>query len=199
MHSRLFLSLFVALGFASLAADLKPLQIGSTVPEVTVRSEDDREVKLGELVKTKPTVLIFYRGGWCPFCTKHLQALAGIQEEVRSAGAQLVAISMDLPSKLKGTPGREKLTYTLLSDSEAKAARAFGIAFQVENEVVARYKSSYGIDLEAMSGRTHHLLPHPAVFVVDRSGTVRFAHVNPDYQQRLEPSKILEAVRAARP
>ncbi|MCC6235823.1 MAG: redoxin domain-containing protein, partial [Verrucomicrobiales bacterium] len=86
MHFRLFLSLFVAVGFASLAADLKPLQIGSTVPEVTLRSEDDREVKLGELVKTKPTVLIFYRGGWCPFCTKHLQALAGIQEEVRSAG-----------------------------------------------------------------------------------------------------------------
>ncbi|MCC6234011.1 MAG: redoxin domain-containing protein, partial [Verrucomicrobiales bacterium] len=86
MLIRVLIPVLFTLGFAVAAAELKPLQVGEKIPEVTLRSEDDREVKLGELVKTKPTVLIFYRGGWCPFCTKHLQALAGIQEEVRSAG-----------------------------------------------------------------------------------------------------------------
>jgi peroxiredoxin len=196
MITRLLLLLALATGLATTAAEPKPLKIGDKIPDVTLRSEEDREVKLREVVAARKTVLIFYRGGWCPFCTKHLQALAGIQDELRSAGSQIVAISMDQPSKLKGTPGRDKLTYTLLSDSDAKAAQAFGIAFKVEDQTVARYKSSYGLDLEEESGRTHHLLPHPAVYVVEPSGTLRFAHVNQDYKQRLEPAKILEAVRS---
>jgi len=198
MMTRLLALAAVVIGVAANAAELKSLGIGDKIPDVTLRSEEDREVRLRQLVAAKPTVLIFYRGGWCPFCTKHLQALADIQDELRSAGSQLVAISMDQPSKLAATPGRGKLGYTLLSDSEAKAAQAFGIAFKVADELVARYKSSFGIDLEAASGRAHHILPHPAVFVVSPSGEIRFAHVNSDYKVRLEPTRILDAVRAAR-
>jgi len=198
MFNHLLLLSALAFGFATIAGEPNPLRIGDKIPDVTLRSEEDREVKLRDLVAAKPTVVVFYRGGWCPFCTKHLQALAGIQEELRSAGSQLVAISTDQPSKLAATPGRDKLGYTLLSDSDAKAAQAFGIAFKVDDQLVARYKSSFGIDLEAASGRTHHMLPHPAVFVVGPSGTIRFAHVNSDYKVRLEPAKILQAVRAAR-
>jgi len=198
MFNHLLLLSALAFGFATIAGEPNPLRIGDKIPDVTLRSEEDREVKLRDLVAAKPTVVVFYRGGWCPFCTKHLQALAGIQEELRSAGSQLVAISTDQPFKLAATPGRDKLGYTLLSDSDANAAQAFGIAFKVDDQLVARYKSSFGIDLEAASGRTHHMLPHPAVFVVGPSGTIRFAHVNSDYKVRLEPAKILQAARAAR-
>ncbi len=48
----------------------------------------------------------------------------------------------------------------------------------------------------ALDGKTHHLLPHPAVFVVDAKGAIRFAHVNPDYRQRLDPQAILKAARS---
>lgn len=82
----------------------------------------------------------------------------------------------------------------MLSDSEA-VAKAFGIAFQVEDDLVKKYKDSYKIDLEAASGQTHHILPHPAVYVVNRAGKIQFAYGNPDYKVRLEPAKILEQVR----
>jgi peroxiredoxin len=172
-----------------------PLKVGDRVPDVTLRTEKDTTVRLRELVSEKPTVLIFYRGGWCPFCTRHLQDLAGIEEPLRKQGAQLLAISMDQPGKLKQTPDREKLGCRLLSDSDAEAAKAFGIAFRVEDSLVQKYKDSYNIDLEAASGRKHHILPHPAVFVTDTNGVIRFAHVNPDYRVRLSPAKILEAAQ----
>ena len=180
------------------AADApRPLAVGDAIPDVTLRTEEDREVSLRKLVSAKPTVLIFYRGGWCPFCTRHLSDLVGIEEDIETAGAQLLAISMDQPAKLRETPQRDKLGYRLLSDGDAAAAKAFGIAFQVEDALVKKYKDAYRIDLEAASGRTHHLLPHPAVFVVDTDGRIRFAHVNPDYKVRLEPKRILEAAKAA--
>lgn len=174
-----------------------PLKVGDSIPDVKLRTEDDREVSLRKLVSEKPTVLIFYRGGWCPFCNRQLQSLAGIEDDLNKAGVQLLAISMDQPAKLKATPDREKLHYRLLSDSDAAAATAFGIAFKVDDKTVEKYKG-YGINLDAASGRDHHILPHPAVFVADTNGAIRFAHVNPDYKVRLEPAKVLEAARAAK-
>ena len=138
-------------------------------------------------------MLIFYRGGWCPFCTRHLKDLAGIEDDLNKAGAQLFAISMDTPAKLKATPARDQLHYRLLSDSDAVAIKAFGIAFKVDDATVEKYKG-YGINLDAASGKDHHLLPHPAVFVTNTNGVIRFAHVNADYKVRLEPKKILAAV-----
>lgn len=171
-------------------------KIGDTVPDVKLLTEDDAAVSLREVVKEKPAVLIFYRGGWCPYCNRHLGALAEIEGKVLAAGYQILAISPDQPAKLKATPDREKLGYRLLSDRKAKAAQALGITFQVPAELVAKYKNEYQIDLEAASGETHHLLPHPAVFVVERDGVIRYAHVNPDYKIRLTPEEILAVIEA---
>ena len=174
----------------------KPLEVGDSIPDVKLRTEENEQVSLRKLLSEKPTVLIFYRGGWCPFCNRHLQSLAGIEDDLNRAGAQLLAISMDQPAKLKATPDRDKLHYRLLSDSDAVAVKAFGIAFKVDDATVEKYKT-YGINLDAASGKEHHILPHPAVFIVNTNGVIRFAHVNPDYKVRLEPAKILEAARAA--
>lgn len=187
--------LFAGTLLAAAQSNSAPLKEGDSIPDVKLRTDDNQEVSLRKLAGEKPTVLIFYRGGWCPFCTRHLSELAGIEQDLEKAGAQLLAISMDQPSKLRETPNRDKLGYRLLSDSEAVAAKAFGIAFQVEDDLVTKYKDSYKIDLEAASGQTHHILPHPAVYVVDTAGKIRFAYVNPDYKVRLEPAKILEQVR----
>ncbi len=193
--------LLAALLFTSLGLRAQdqstPLKVGDAIPDVTLRTEENAEVRLKKLVSEKPTVLVFYRGSWCPFCNKHLQSLAGIEEDLKKAGAHLIAISMDQPSKIKATPGREKLHYTLLSDSEASAAKAFGIAFKVSDATIEKYKG-YGINLDTASGHDHHLLPHPAVFISNTNGIIRYAHFNPDYKVRMEPAKILEAVQAAK-
>jgi peroxiredoxin len=171
-----------------------PLKAGGPVPDVSLKTDTGETVSLRKLVSEKPAVLIFYRGGWCPYCTRHLQALAGIEKDLLAAGYQLVAISADQPSKLREKPDFQKLTYTLLSDSPMDAAKGFGIAFEVDAATREKYLQ-YGIDLEAASGQLHHMLPHPAVFIVDTKGVIHFAYVNEDYKVRLEPEKILEAAR----
>jgi peroxiredoxin len=192
-----FLTLLsIAVSSAFLVAEEKPpthLKTGDSIPDVVLRDADGGEFKLREHIAKQPAVLIFYRGGWCPYCTKHLMALIDIKDKLVANGYQLLAISPDQPAKLKETPNREKLGYTLLSDSEMAAAKAFKISFQVPDELVSKYKDKHQIDLEAASGKTHHMLPHPAVFVVGKDGVIRFAHVNPDYKTRLDPEAILKA------
>jgi peroxiredoxin len=191
---------FLLLGCALLArAETIPsaLKVGDSIPDVTLRTVDDKEVNLRKLVAEKPAVLIFYRGGWCPFCNRHLQSLSGIEPDLAKAGVQLIAISMDQPSKLRETMTKDKLDYTLLSDSDANAVKAFGISYKVSDATLERMKS-YHVDLDAASGNNNHILPHPAVFVVNTKGVIGFVHVNTNYKVRLEPSKILAAANMAK-
>ncbi len=174
---------------------MSPLQVGESIPEGMLRNEQMEEVDLAALIHRKPTVLIFYRGGWCPYCNRQLAALSDIEQELRGAGFQLLAISPDRPELLRQKEAMKESPYMLLSDSSMDLSRRFGIAFQVEDELVEKYKNSYKIDLEHDSGYTHHLLPHPSVFIIDTDGKIRFQYTNEDYKVRLEPEKIMEAVR----
>jgi len=182
--------------FATVFAETaKPAAKGDQIPDVTVQSADGTDLKLRAAVKKQPAVIVFYRGGWCPYCTRHLMALAEVEKDIVAAGYQILAISPDKPAKIAETPDREKLSYTLLSDAKMDAAKAFGISFKVADELVSKYKNEYQIDIEAASGENHHLLPHPAVFIVDRDGIIRFSHINENYKVRLEPAEILKNLR----
>jgi peroxiredoxin len=173
------------------------LKVGDSIPDVALRTVEDKEVRLRKLVSDKPAVLVFYRGGWCPFCNAHLQALTSITNDLTKEGIQLIAISMDQPSKLRETMQKDKLDYTLLSDSDAKAVKAFGISYKVDDATLDMMKT-HNVDLDAATGNSNHILPHPAVFVVNTKGVICFVHVNPDFKVRLEPSKVLEAAKAAK-
>jgi peroxiredoxin len=188
-------ALLLALTLGLTAAESTPLKIGDRVPDVVVQTVEGAGVALRAELAGQPSVVIFYRGGWCPYCVRHLAALAEVEADLLAAGFKLVALSPDRPAKLREKPALEKLNYILLSDSPATAARAFGLAFQVPDELVAKYKNEYKIDLEGDSGQTHHLLPHPAVFIVDAGGIIRFVHFDPDYRVRLTPEKILAAAK----
>lgn len=178
------------------AEETHPILVGEIIPDVSVETVDGKTVQLLELVRSKPTVLIFYRGGWCPYCNTHLGRLSKIESELRAAGYQILAISPDRPEKLKISINKLELTYTLLSDSDLEAAKAFGIAFTVDDKTLVMYKN-FGIDLEDASGKKHHMLPVPAAFVLDRKGAILFSHVNPDYKRRVNSKLLLkEALKA---
>ena len=110
-----------------------------------------------------------------------------------------MAASADRPEKLTETLDKSSLTYGLISDASTQGAQAFGLAFQIPEDLVKRYKSGFGIDLEDASGETHHVLPVPAVYIINREGMVQFSYVNPNYRVRLEPSILLAAAKAYKP
>jgi len=169
---------------------------GERIPDVTLRDGEGREVALREVIRGKPALLVFFRGGWCPFCTTHLAEVGKIAGKLSDAGVPILAISPDRPQLIAARTAESDLPYTLFSDSRMDAAKGFRIAFQVDADLVRTYREKHRIDLEGASGEDHHLLPHPAVFVIDAAGIIRFAHVNPDYRARLSGEEILDAVRA---
>jgi len=176
---------------AKTAQETKPIEKGVQLPVAVVRDSQGKETTLKELSAGKATVLVFFRGGWCPICTRHTGQLIKAYPQIQSTGAQMVAISPDSPESTTSNQSKNSIPFPVFSDSDLNAAKAFGLAFQVDNGTVNKYKH-FGIDLESASGRDHHALPIPAVYIVDASGNIVFAHSDPDYKNRLDPASIIE-------
>lgn len=179
---------------AARAEEVRPLEKGVRAPSTKVRRPDGGTVSMADLYAAKPSILIFYRGGWCPYCTVHLGQIAAAEAELLGMGFQVLAISPDRPEELARSIEQQHLAYQLLSDSDMELCQAFGLAFRVDDQTLEKYRG-FGIDLERSSDRGHHLLPVPAVYIVDTRGVIRFAHWNPDYKSRLQPPELLDAAR----
>lgn len=179
-------------------ASIKPVKVGATAPGFTARRPDGSEFSFKPKALEKPVVLIFYRGGWCPYCNAHLGQLRTTEPKLRQMGYDVLFMSADRPELLVTSLKQKDLGYTLLSDAPMTAARAFGVAFRLDDATV-KIQKQFGADLEAASGQTHHELPVPSVFVLDKHGVVRFVHWDPNYKVRMSGEDILRAAQAALP
>jgi len=179
---------------AATAETAKPLAKGDAVPDVVVKSIDGADFNLKRETADKLTVLIFYRGGWCPFCNRHLADVQKAQEELAQLGFRILAVSPDGAAELKATADKDHLTYTLLSDAGLKAIDAFGLGFRVPEDIVEKYKT-YGIQLTAKRD-DRFVLPVPALYLVGKDGKIAFSHYDPDYKQRLSREDLLKAAHA---
>lgn len=173
-------------------ADVKPIKQGEIAPEVSLKTADGKDIKLTDLFGQKGAVVIFYRGGWCPFCNKHLQSVQKISAKLNDAGYPVLAISPETLDHLKETANKDKLTYQLLSDPTGAAIRAFGLAYKVDDTLKAQL-AKYNLDLTAWNAQPAPELPVPALLVLDKTGKVLFIHFDPDYTKRLSNDDILKA------
>ena len=165
--------------------DISPLLIGEVAPAITLQDANAKDVNLTTALQTKPTVLIFYRGGFCPYCNTQLAELQKIEQDILSQGYQIVAISPDSPSNLQTSIKEYSLNYRLLSDDQLLLSQAFGVAF----EAPTGYKN---ILLDRSNGRNGRaLLPVPSVFVLDTTGTIQFSYISPNYKVRLNSALLL--------
>ena len=178
--------------------DICPIKNSEIIPSSIVYSPQGKEVNLQQYIDQKPAIIVFYRGAWCPYCTRHLSALQEIKPQIDRLGFELIAITPDDFSKLDSSVARvDNLDFKLLSDKNINAISAFGIGWQVNDELYQKYKDSYGMDTEWWSGSTEHILPVPAVFIV-KDGKIQYQHVNPNYSKRLDPLVLLSMLKAVK-
>jgi len=172
------------------------LSLGAALPALTLPDANGNPVDLMALNSTGPLVIVFYRGGWCPYCNLELREWQRLLPSLRELGATLVAISPQTPDNSLSTLEKNELAFPVLSDSSLAAAQAFGIAFTLSPELVELY-AQVGNDLPTLNGNGRWVLPIPATFVIDADGLVSYAHIEADYRQRAEPQDVLNRLQRA--
>jgi len=161
---------------------MEPVTIGEEAPDFTLEDLEGNLVTLSAARGEAATVVVFYRGYWCPFCAhqlSELRSLAKGNEQIR-----LLAVSVDDHDKTKAlvekiaADGNGKVTYAMLSDPGHRIIDA------------------YGLHDPAYDGTKFDGIPHPAVYVIDKNGRVAWAKVELDYKVRPSNADIRAALES---
>jgi peroxiredoxin len=179
------------------SADLiQPLGKGDQAPRFFVETVDGESFDFDPKKLERPVVLLTFRGGWCPFCNTYLSEMRDVIPQIRELGVDVLFLSGDRAEllfkslKMETQEDIAGLDYTLLSDGDAQAAMALGIAFKASQRSID-WQLEKGQDIDGSSMLRHGVLPVPAVFAIDQSGIIQFAFTNADYKIRLPADDLL--------
>lgn len=169
-------------------------QEGQKAKDFTLKNALGETVNLYDELSRGPVVLTFYRGGWCPFCNTQLKAYQKILPNIEALGGQLIAVSPQSPDNTLSQQEKEELTFQVLSDTNGLVAALYNILYDVPDYIQTIMKQ-IGMDLAEYNATNSYILPIPSTFMIDESGIIRSAYVNPDFMQRLDPEIILHELR----
>ena len=170
------------------------LKKGDRIPEFTLPDIKRGSVSSTELLSKGPLVISFYRGGWCPYCNLQLRDLQKNLAEIRAQGAELVAISPEVPDSTAETVKKHNLDFYVLSDADGVVGKKFGLMFNLDEDLKGVYQK-FGINLEKANGNKKWELPLAATYVVNTQGEIFYAFVDADYKKRAETTKLIEILK----
>jgi peroxiredoxin len=176
-----------ATGIAQSALNVADQAIDAELPDTL-----GKQVQLSTLWQQGPVVLMWYRGGWCPYCNLQLRAMQEALPAIQEAGGALVAITPELPDHALTTSEKNGLEYVVLSDVGNQLARQYGLVFQLPASISPIYKQMF--DLAQYNGDDSKELPLAATYVIDTAGVIRYAFLDADYTKRAEPAAVIEVL-----
>ncbi len=121
--------------------------------------------------------------------------MQGVLSELEDLGANLVALTPQLPEHNRASTDKSNLNFHLLTDPGNAYAEKLGLRFEVPADLQEVYLS-FGNDLAKFNGDESWTLPVPARFVIDRGGIIRATDIDADYTQRPEAEKTLDDLRS---
>jgi peroxiredoxin len=167
---------------------------GSRLPDGELLDVAGEPATLAETLGGKPAVIVFYRGGWCPYCNIALRTYqAQLVPALAERGISLIAISPQTPDGSLSTKESKELTFTVLSDPGNQIAGQLGI-LTAPSDGTRAAQLQLGLDLTQVNADGTTALPMPTVVIADADGVIRWIDVHLDYTTRTEPGQVLQAV-----
>ncbi len=166
--------------------------VGEAAPSAKLKNYQNEDVELSSQWAKRRVLLVFYRGGWCPFCNFQIREFTKQAADLRKRDLNVVFVSVDKPGEATKSRDHHDLPFQFLSDSDLVLHKAYKVGFQVGDAMHQRLKKK-GMDIERYSGKDHHTIAVPSMFLIER-GKVRWAHADTDHKKRPTLTKVLEAI-----
>ena len=179
---------------AQLGITASAINKGDQYLDFTLNNAKGEAVQLSDVLAQGPVVLTWYRGGWCPYCNLQLRAFQQVLPEIEALGAQLVALTPELPDNSLNTQEKNELSFEVLTDLDNAVAKQYGLVFKLITEVAVYYKDAF--DLEVYNGNTTDELPLAATYVIGQDGMIQYAFLDADYRLRAEPQDVVDVLKS---
>lgn len=159
----------------------EPLRPGRPLPDFAVADEQGNPIRSIEVVGS-PTVMLFVRGNWCPFCTSQVRALTRYYKDIVDLGAKLVFVTPKPLETTRRVADFFDVEFDFWLDDGLAAAAQLGLMRTAG--VPDDHQKEYGEDTL-----------WPMALVVDAAGIIRYAKLSRFVIDRPDPKNLLDALR----
>jgi peroxiredoxin len=167
---------------------------GTPMPDGALLDARSNATTLAQARAGAPSVVVFYRGAWCPYCNLALRAYQReLADELTRRGVALIAISPQKPDGTLSAQETNELSFPVLSDPGNQIGAELGILTR-PTERARQAQASLGLDLAEVNADGTRDLVMPTVAIVDADGVLRWIDVHPNYTTRTEPARIRAAL-----
>jgi peroxiredoxin len=173
---------------------LKP---GDKAPFFTGYDQTGKTVDLKMLLEKGPMVLFFYRGIWCPVCSKYLNNYQDSLNIITDQGFSVVAITPESIEYVEQTVKMHKITFTVIYDCQEKIMNDFNVMFSVTKAYQDKILSSLSTNIAKNNGHDPAHLPVPATFIINKQGIITAVQFDPNYQNRASVKWMLQNLGGA--
>lgn len=170
------------------------IAVGRTIPDVGALDTNGQRINLLEAVRQGPTVLLFYRGGFCDFVNYQLRSLVVRGHQFEKVGVPFILISPDSPEAVAATRAAHNIQWPMLSDADLSIIKAFKLTHEITDPELAEIKRFKMQPPKAPAGG-RAMLTYPAVFLVDEQGKVKWAHAETNPEMLVAPDQILDGIK----
>jgi len=160
---------------------LKP---GDKAPDFTGYDQKGKQVVLKKILEKGPVVLFFYRGKWCPVCSRYLNNYQDSLNIITDQGFNVVAITPESIENVEQTVKAHNLTFTVIYDCQEQIMKDYDVMFSVTKAYQDKILTSLSTDIAKNNGREAARLPVPATFIINREGIIVAVRFDPNYQNR---------------
>ena len=168
------------------------LKVGDKAPEFTGYDQTGKMVESKKLLEKGPLVLFFYRGKWCPVCSKYLKNYQDSLNLITDQGVNFVAITHESIENVEQTVKFNSISFTVIYDCQEKIMKDYDVMFNVTKAYQDLIVKALSTDIAKNNGREAARLPVPATYIINREGIIVAVQFDPNYQNRASVRWIIQ-------
>ena len=157
------------------------LRPGRSIPDFPAADEQGNPIRSVQVVGS-PTVMLFVRGNWCPFCSRQVEGLTKHYKDIVDLGAKLVFVTPKPLETTRRVAEFFEVEFDFWLDDELNAARQLGLVMSAA--VPDDSKKEYGTDTV-----------WPTALVIDAAGIIRYSKLSRMVIDRPDPKLLLDELR----
>ncbi len=184
------------LGMADNAENvLGGLKVGNIAPDFTLNDQNGNEVNLHRMLKEKEVALTFYRGSWCPHCTRQMSAFTSDIDKLKQSNIELIAISPETQDWSLEYTKTSDISFPILHDADHAVSKAYKGFFHVTDAYRESVMGGLEKDIASQNGDKTAMLNVPATYLIGKDRKIKYAFYDEDYSKRATIDDILAAAK----
>ncbi|MBO9490559.1 redoxin domain-containing protein [Endozoicomonas sp. G2_1] len=157
------------------------ISVGDKLPDIQLANTKG-ELLTNESLFKRPSVLLFYRGNWCPLCMVQIKEIVAQYQTLEQMGVDVFMISPQPSAQTKKLADKFDVAFEFLVDKDLMAATTLGL--------LSKNGTPTGLEVLGYDSDT----VRPSILILDQEQRVIYADITNNYRVRPEPEEFIQVL-----